>query len=138
MSSRLDQLVNKYNKSCENVSFAEHIILKDKYESLVIEHESLIKTLELLEKTHGFTVEDLVTKQKEALEKKEVIEKWENKFGEMEKKLKTVERSIEYIMSVDVQTGVDSDMSTSEDDDGNRRQRKGRLINSSDHDHFIL
>jgi hypothetical protein len=29
-------------------------------------------------------------------------------------------------------------MSTSEDDDGNRRQRKGRLINSSDHDHFIL
>ncbi|CAB81295.1 putative protein [Arabidopsis thaliana] len=108
MSSRLDQLVNKYNKSCENVSFAEHMILKDKYESLVIEHESLIKTLELLEKTHGFTVEDLVTKQKEALEKKEVIEKWENKFGEMEKKLKTVERSIEYIMSVDVQTGVDS------------------------------
>lgn len=107
MSSRLDQLVNKYNKSCENVSFAEHMILKDKYESLVIEHESLIKTLELLEKTHGFTVEDLVTKQKEALEKKEVIEKWENKFGEMEKKLKTVERSIEYIMSVDVQTGVD-------------------------------
>lgn len=103
MSSRWDQSEKRFNnnKSSETVPIAEHKILKDKYESLLIEHESLIKTLELLEKTHGFTVDDLVNKQGEALERKEEIAKWDNKFGEMQKKLETVEKNIEYIMAVD-------------------------------------
>ncbi|KAG7541725.1 hypothetical protein ISN45_Aa07g017810 [Arabidopsis thaliana x Arabidopsis arenosa] len=151
----MDKSEKTYNKSSENVSFAEHKILKEKYESLMIEHESLIKTLEVLETTHGFTVDDLVTKQREALERKEVIEKWENKFGEMQKKLEFVEKNIEYIMSMDDETemnGVDSGsarpaerpnvknnvskedaMAISDDDEENQR-----LSNSSHQDHFIL
>ncbi|XP_010448657.1 PREDICTED: uncharacterized protein LOC104731090 [Camelina sativa] len=159
MSSRWDKSEKRCNKSSETVPIAEYNILKDKYESLVIENENLIQTLELLEKTHGLTVDEIVEKQGQELERKEEIAKLSNKYGEMQKKLETFEKDLEFIMSVDnditemmgggeasgsarpakkpkVDTKEDVIM-LSDDEEGNQRETKGRHRNSSHQDPFI-
>lgn len=67
----------------ENVSFAEHEILKGKHETLLREHGTSISTIELLEK-----------KLKEALLVEQKGEYWEKKYLELLKKLETVENNI--------------------------------------------
>ncbi|CAH2078140.1 unnamed protein product [Thlaspi arvense] len=91
-------------KSSEHdVLFAEHEMLKDKYETLRTEHETLMKT-------HIYTLNDLAKKQREALVAKEDVEKWENKFGELQTKLEKVENEIQDLMTLDEtqMNGVDS------------------------------
>ncbi|XP_010439136.1 PREDICTED: uncharacterized protein LOC104722629 [Camelina sativa] len=160
MSSRWNQSEKRCDKSSETVPIAEYNILKDKYERVVIENESLIQTLELLEKTHGLTVDDIVEKQGRALERNEEIAKLANKYGEIQKKLETVEKDLEFIMSVDdditemkgggeasgsarpakkpkVETNEDVIMLLSDDEGGNQRESNGRQSNSSHQDPFI-
>ncbi|EOA17595.1 hypothetical protein CARUB_v10005957mg [Capsella rubella] len=106
MSSRWDQSEKRCNnknnnKSSDTVPIAEYKILKEKYENMVKENESLIQALELLEIKHGVTVDDLVKKPKQALGRKEEVAKWGNKLDEMQKKLETVEKNVEFLLAVD-------------------------------------
>lgn len=103
------KVIGNNNNSSKNVSIAEHKILKAKYEALNKEHETLIKTLELLEITHGFTLENLEKMQREASVGKKEIEKWKNKYVEIEKRLEKIEKGIEDLVSLDFEkNGMDS------------------------------
>lgn len=75
----------------ENVSFAEHEVLKGKHETLLREHGTSISTIELLEK-----------KLKEALLVEQKGDYWEKKYLELHKKLETVVNNIKDLMYSEV------------------------------------
>ncbi|VVB03210.1 unnamed protein product [Arabis nemorensis] len=145
------KVIGNNNNSSENVSIAEHKILKAKYEALNKEHETLIKTLELLEITHGFTLENLEKKQTEASVGKKEVEKWKNKYVEIEKRLEKIEKGIKDLVLFDFdKNGVDSGtaengnaksnnvsdegpilISDDDEEEGNERESNGGHIKSS-------
>ncbi|KAG5390132.1 hypothetical protein IGI04_031673 [Brassica rapa subsp. trilocularis] len=103
----------------ENVSFAEHEVLKGKHETLLREHGTSISTIELLEK-----------KLKEALLVEQKGEYWEKKYLELLKKLETVENNIKDLMYSEV-AGEDSGAAAlvvivlSDDDEGDGSESSG-------------